>query len=91
MQYLLTQKEYDKILEQASFKEGVNKKVIQKLCTEVANHKPVYKDYEGKIVPWGCVLNEPADPINGKVYCIEYCDECPVQEVCPNEYKHWSK
>ena len=31
-------------------------------------------------ITWGCELTE-----NGN-----YCDECPVQDICPSTFKEWS-
>ena len=86
MQYLLTEEEYSTFrkghLEDLAEKDAI----IQRLCTEVANHKPVRWGWDKDIVedtkPWKCILTEEYE---------WYCDTCPVQDVCPREYKQYSK
>jgi len=57
------------------------KKILQDLCTRVANNEPVKEGwYKGK--PWGCILTEEGE---------WYCDDCPVQDICPHDYKEWSQ
>jgi len=59
-----------------------HKEIIQNLCTQVAEnmHIKFWGNDVAKI--WGCILVEES---------AAYCDECPVQNVCPNEFKSWSK
>jgi len=38
------------------------------------------KDEEAK--PWGCIHSQQEE---------WYCDSCPVQEICPEPDKEWSK
>jgi len=83
MQYILTQEEYSAL--QAKVRASANApstEVLQKFCTKVANELIVTEGWaKGK--PWGCILNEEDS--------AWYCDGCPAQDVCPNEYKEWSK
>jgi len=87
MKYLLNEEEYTELINRGKAIKKERKDLIQDLCTQVCNLKPVTprwkkddKDYEPE--PWGCILNEVS---NG------YCDCCPVQDVCPYEHKEWSK
>lgn len=81
MMYILTQEEYD-ALNQKNIKAAKDlKDTVQDLCTRVANSEPVKEGWHaGK--PWGCILTKEDE---------WYCDECPVQNVCPKEWKRWSK
>ncbi len=87
MQYLLTQEEYDALRAKQELDLGMKKEKLQKLCTKIADTMPVKwgwsKDEEAK--PWGCILSL------GDADDEWYCDSCPVQSICPNEYKEWSK
>ena len=81
MMYVLTQEEFDALQEKKRQISEDARKVLQDLCTRVANSEPVKEGwYEGK--PWGCVLTVEHE---------WYCDDCPVQDVCPKEWKRWSK
>jgi hypothetical protein len=81
MMYILTQSEMDE-LNQRNIKAAADlHNTLQDLCTRIANTELVKTGwYEGK--PWGCVLTVEHE---------WYCDDCPVQTVCPLEWKHWSK
>lgn len=81
MMYVLTQEEFDALQEKnRKITEDVQK-VLQDLCTRVANSELVKEGwYAGK--PWGCVLTVEHE---------WYCDDCPVQDVCPYDWKEWSK
>ena len=85
MQILLTEKEYDKLISKNTDYKKKYKETLQKLCTEVALLKPIKLDWapERDPAPWGCILS--------KENHSGYCDRCPVEEVCPNEHKEWSK
>lgn len=85
MQYMLTEQEY------LDLKNGIEserlklKDTIQRLCVEVAMNKPV-KFWGNKTADvWGCPIHSDSDET------YSYCDECPVQNDCPEEYKRWSK
>jgi len=83
MQYLLTQEEYNALCYKQKHEIKMSKDKLQKLCTEIANTMPVKWGWsEGEEAkPWGCILTNKQ----------WYCDSCPVQEICPNDNKDWSK
>lgn len=85
MQILLTQEEYKSLTEQKQLREVVQAGQLQELCTKIANTMPVPRDWATDKTPrpWGCILDENTDP--------SYCDDCPVDEICPNPHKSWSK
>ncbi|QAX97769.1 hypothetical protein ASswx1_124 [Aeromonas phage Asswx_1] len=100
MQYILTEEEYKEL--KAVQKRNVmdNKKQLQQLCTKIANTMPIFYWGKEEADIWGCIHNEEIDPdewedvtIPGKevMHTSGYCDECPVQDICPTEYKRWSK
>ena len=84
MQRLLTEDEYQELVHRGDMASEDMQEILQDLCTRVCNHMPVNwgwgepKDPK----PWGCILTEKGE---------WYCDSCPVQKVCPNEHKEWSK
>lgn len=83
MQYILSEEEYNELKHKAT--ENINKAVKwnQELCTKIADEMPVIWGWGGNdYKPWGCILSQSSKG---------YCDECPVQDVCPNERKEWSK
>ena len=84
MQYLLTEQEYNDLITRGKKAEEKQKEILQDLCTKVADHMPVLwgwsKDEKPKV--WQCIHS-----VEGEWYC----DSCPVQKVCPEQYKHWSK
>ena len=88
MQYILTEKEYRTLIEKANRKP----KWLQKLCTKICDTMPVM--WEGwsdpqpqpNPKPWGCIFTREK-----ATKCEWYCDQCPVQEVCPYECKEYSK
>jgi hypothetical protein len=86
VKYILSQKEYDDLLERAVKVEAENTRELQEFCTMVADTLPIKWTWgEGKDTPtpWGCILTE--------VDVEWYCDQCPAQKVCPHQYKEWSK
>lgn len=86
MQYLLTQQEYELLTRAKRLRTDGEKAELQALCTLAARHIPaITPSYpaDAKPRPWGCILVREDR--------IEYCDECPAREVCPNEHKEWSK
>ncbi|QMV28968.1 hypothetical protein AP1_0261 [Aeromonas phage AP1] len=100
MQYILTEEEYKEL--KAVKKRNVmeNKKKLQQLCTKIANTMPIFYWGKEEADIWGCIHNEEIDPdewedvtVPGKevMHTSGYCDECPVQDICPTEYKRWSK
>lgn len=84
MQYILTQAEYDELRAKHKLNLDMQRDQLQKLCTWAADNMPVSVSWidDGKPHPWGCMLTTSFD---------HYCDECPVQEICPHEHKEWSK
>jgi hypothetical protein len=81
MMYILTQEEYDALEIKKRQANSEATKILQDLCTRVANSEPVKEGwYAGK--PWGCILTKEEE---------WYCDDCPVQEVCPKNWKRYSK
>lgn len=81
MMYLLTQEEFDALQEKNRKITEDAQKVLQDFCTRVANNEPVKEGWYSD-APWGCVLTVEHE---------WYCDDCPVQDVCPLENKPWSK
>jgi hypothetical protein len=84
MKYLLSEKEYNELINRNKEKNIATELIIQNLCMRVAKYEPVdcwRNQPDGTPIPWGCVLDDS----------MEYCDECPVQDVCPNKFKRWSK
>lgn len=86
MQYILTQEEYDQLRARQKLDLDMRRDQLQQLCTWVADNMPVSVKWinEGKPEPWGCIMTKPYPNIG-------YCDECPVQKICPSEHKEWSK
>jgi hypothetical protein len=84
MEYILTEEEYKKLVNEATDKRKCQVKWSQELCTFIADTMPTFKnDYTNGIIPWKCIKS-----IGNKEH---YCDKCPVREVCPNEFKNYSK
>lgn len=83
MRYILDQKEYDDLVSLRDDRIHEADEILQDLCTKVAVHMPSIKvDGKPDLVPHGCILTKPTR--------LDYCDHCPVQDVCPNPYKSWS-
>lgn len=84
MQYILTQEEYDAMRAKQKLALDLDKQNLQALCTKIADEMPVvwrgWSDAQAK--PWGCILSKSRD---------WYCDSCPVQKICPEQFKEWSK
>lgn len=86
MQYVLTEDEYKGLAQVKALLTLNESEKLQDLCTLAANRIPVEVDWmEGDPRPWGCILNSDPDQNPG------YCDHCPAEEVCPHEWKRWSK
>lgn len=83
MQYILTEQEYQDLRATQHMKIHMNKTELQTLCSHIADTMPVSVSWfnDGIPTPWGCILTGH----------INYCDKCPVQSICPNENKEWSK
>lgn len=82
--YILTQEEYDALVNKADNAPQISTKQLQKLCTRIANEMPVrwtWGDGKAAPKPWGCKLDRE-DWV---------CDECPVQTICPSDEMEYSK
>lgn len=77
MQYILSQEEYDELRAKQKHEIQLSKSKLQKLCTKIANEMPIKYWSNTEAQPWGCKLNKDDD------YNEWYCDECPVQDICP--------
>lgn len=84
MNYLLTEAEYTKLKAEADrAKQLPPKAQLQELCRRIADITPIAWGWGGNDPkPWGCILTKKTD---------WYCDQCPVQDICPYEHKEWSK
>lgn len=85
MQYILNEEEMQKVKElETKVKALPPAGMLQVMCTKIADEWPTWKGYDGKSdpEPWGCILSVDYE---------HHCDECPVQSICPMEYKSWSK
>lgn len=89
MQYVLNQAEYDELRAKQKLDLGMQKRKLQKLCTQIADTMPVTVKWynNGTPTPWGCILTPEGDPQDEE----HYCDHCPVQDICPLDHKAWSK
>jgi hypothetical protein len=87
MQYILTQDEYNTLLTKQKLEIKLQKEKLQQLCTKIANTMPVERSWDDNDrSPWGCILT-----INKESYDEWFCDDCPVQSICPYEFKNWSQ
>ena len=87
MQFILTEKEYEDLLINKTHKIDLEKDKLQKLCTKIANEMPILYWGNTEKSTWGCILDNDGKELRDE----HYCDKCPVQEICPYEYKEWSK
>ena len=79
MRYLLTKKEYLALTNAKNSIRLENTKKLQQLCTKIADTMPVKWGWNGPDPkPWGCILSVKKD--SNQEW---YCDQCPVQEICP--------
>jgi hypothetical protein len=84
MMYILTQEEFEAFQLKKRNADLEATKVLQDLCTRVADSEILTEgSMRGK--PWGCILTH-----KNKHWC-GYCDKCPVRDVCPYDWKEWSK
>ena len=84
MQYILTQEEYDALRARQQHEIMMSRDQLQTLCCEIADTMPIKRPWTKDLEPWGCILTVNSDDM----WC---CDHCPVQKICPNPYKEWSK
>lgn len=86
MQYILSEEEYRALTaaQRAGKLEQTEK--LQAFCTLAAQHIPIVRDWDSDKTPrpWGCILG-PRQQNPG------YCDDCPVEEICPLVGKEFSK
>jgi hypothetical protein len=84
MKYLLSKQEYDELMLRADDNESIRLSPgkLQKLCTKICNEMPVKFWGKSQAEPWRCILSKPNR---------DYCDECPVQEICPSDEKRYSQ
>lgn len=85
MQYILSEQEYDDLVKAKKRAEDAVRERLQEACTLAAKHTPIVSNWAPEMVPapWGCVLDEESDP--------GYCDDCPVNGICPYDGKRFSK
>lgn len=88
MQYILTQQEFDDLKATQALDLRLKKEALQELCTKIADTMPINRDWCHKepASPWRCIITVSKE---GKNHW--YCDDCPVREICPKDYKSWSK
>ena len=85
MQYILSEEEMEEVRQlRAKMKRLPSVDKLQKMCTKIADEWPTFKGCDGtdEPIPWECILSVDYE------HC---CDECPVQNICPLEWKSWSK
>jgi hypothetical protein len=82
MQYLLTQQEFDELNDKARAVQVRHTEELQSVCTLVANHAPAHRPWAPKDKsPWLCIIGHRG----------HYCDCCPAKNICPYQFKEWSK
>lgn len=92
MQFILTEAEFNQLKSNQKLNLRLEKDRLQKLCTKICNEMPVQwgwgktRDDPEYFKPWGCMLEADKDAVDGW-----YCDECPVQTICPLEDKQFSQ
>jgi hypothetical protein len=82
MQYILTEEEYNTLLNSGKIRKKEDQDTINRLCQMVADNKLVTVHWSKEIAPWGCIHTRGKDNW--------YCDECPVKKMCGLP-KNWSK
>lgn len=88
MQYILSEEEMEEVRQlRKEAKKFPTLSSLQKMCTTVANEWPTFTGWDKKkpAEPWGCIITQEQEGVEW------YCDECPVQTICPYEHKSWSK
>lgn len=82
--YVLTEEEYRGLVDKRSAALRLQQEELQTLCSKIADEMPVEWGWGEPNVakPWGCILTKRDE---------WYCDQCPVQKICPNPNKDWSK
>lgn len=86
MKYILDEEEYRALKQQQAYDIKLKKDKLQALCTTIADTMPITISWsnnkDAKPEPWGCILSTEYE---------HYCDECPVESICPQDSKSWSK
>ena len=96
MQYILTEEEYRKLIDNKNEAFRSYSKKLFQFCWDASQNIPIKRSWdEGKISPWGCIYDrdgilymeykQPEDAINST-----YCDNCPSKTFCP-QGKSFSK
>jgi len=80
MMYILTQEEFDDLQEKSRRIAEDAHEILQELCTRIADKEVLTSGWAAGY-PWGCIISKNN----------EYCDLCPVQDICPCEDKEWSQ
>lgn len=80
MQYILTEDEFQELQTKAAAVTKDARLILEDLCRRVANSEVIKVDRYGSVGHWGCVRDN-----------AEYCDGCPVQEICTYQQKNWSQ
>lgn len=80
MMYILTEEEFEALQEKKRKISEDAQKILQHLCSRVDDIEVLTSGWAAGD-PWGCIITKNN----------EYCDECPVQDICPYEDKEWSK
>lgn len=83
MQYILTQEELDALHNRIDSAKQENRMIMQALCTQICDLKPIKFWDNEDARPWECIHSLKDDEW--------YCDECPVKDMCPETHKQWSK
>lgn len=86
MQYILSEEEYQDLVEAKKKAEEAVRDRLQKVCTMAADQIPIKVYWNKKEKePWGCIHTREME--DGYEW---YCDNCPVRKLCPSG-KHFSK
>ncbi len=90
MQYLLTEEEYNqlqvKVIDAAALLRRLPSiSALQKICTKAADEWPIKYWGRKEAEPWHCMITAEKEGYE------HYCDECPVQNICPYDGKSYSK
>lgn len=84
MQFLLSEAEFKELTAAAQARNdlGFTLEELQTFCSKVADELPIHRSWNpDEKRPWGCILTSRT----------EYCDACPARQICPHNYKSWSK
>ncbi len=87
MQYILTEEEYAALKAAGKARLELNQKGLQKLCTKICDEMPVKYWGNKEATPWRCMITVEKEHPGSEWYC----DNCPVEDICPHPYKSHSK